>query len=253
MFGDLGPLIRRSIARFGGVALGLASTGILFAEYSGTSTLSASEQLVAGVLATAAGVGVAMRRRAPLALLVGVTVVAALYAVLPQVKDGIAWAAVAGIAIYTVASRSRDGARRVGAVLSAALVVAWLMHDRSVTSIDAGSVVGYGLFAAVPWLFGRVIRDRRERERLLEHRTIALERDVEEVARRAVEDERTRIAREIHDVVGHALGVIVVQADGGGRLMATDPDETRTALGTIARTGGRRWRRCGAWLGCFRR
>lgn len=237
MFGDFTPLLRRSIARHGDAALALAATGILLAEYSGASQLSSSEKLVAGVLAAGAGVGVTLRHRGPLLLLAAVELVTALYAVLPQAQDGLGWAVVAMIAIYTVASESQTWRLRLGAVLTVALVVTWLVHDYDVISLDAGAIVGYGLFAAVPWTFGRVIRIRREREGLLEQRALTLERDVAEAARRAVEDERTRIAREIHDVVGHALGVIVVQAEGGGRLISTYPGETRRALDTIGRTG----------------
>src|SRR6266436_1411825 len=76
-----------------------------------------------------------------------------------------------------------------------------------------------------------------EREDLLEERTMVLERGREEDRRRAVEEERTRIARELHDVVGHALGVIVLQADGGRRVLEAEPAETERALMTIERTG----------------
>ncbi|HEY3105579.1 MAG TPA: sensor histidine kinase [Gaiellaceae bacterium] len=64
-----------------------------------------------------------------------------------------------------------------------------------------------------------------------------LERDREQEMRQAVEDERARIARELHDVVGHALGVIVLQADGGRRVLSAEPQETERALETIERTG----------------
>jgi len=56
-------------------------------------------------------------------------------------------------------------------------------------------------------------------------------------ARRAAAEERARIARELHDVVGHAIGVIVLQADGGRRLLRVDPGETERALTTIEQTG----------------
>ena len=57
-------------------------------------------------------------------------------------------------------------------------------------------------------------------------------------AERAVEDERARIARELHDVVGHALGMIVVQAEGERAQLAPDaPESTRETLAVIARGG----------------
>lgn len=53
----------------------------------------------------------------------------------------------------------------------------------------------------------------------------------------AAQDERARIAREMHDVVAHGLSVIVVQADGARYAAAQDPDVAVTTLGTIADTG----------------
>lgn len=142
MFGDFTPLLRRSIGRYGDVALGLAATGILLTEYSGASHLSSSAKLVGGALAAGAGVGVALRRRGPLLLLAAVELITALCAVLPQAEDGIAWAVVAMIAIYTVASESQTWTLRLGAVLTVALVVTWLVHDYDVISLDAGASSG---------------------------------------------------------------------------------------------------------------
>ena len=75
----------------------------------------------------------------------------------------------------------------------------------------------------------RAARQRRERE--------ALAREREARAAAAVAAERSRIARELHDVVAHDVAVIVVQADGASRVLDTDPGQARTALGTIADTG----------------
>ena len=102
---------------------------------------------------------------------------------------------------------------------------------------NLSGVLFFGLLGGAPWVFGRAIRHRREREHLLEEKSIVLERGREEDRRRAVEEERTRIARELHDVVGHALGVIVLQADGGRRVLRAEPAETERALVTIERTG----------------
>jgi signal transduction histidine kinase len=80
-----------------------------------------------------------------------------------------------------------------------------------------------------PWLAGFVVRRRRDNEAQLER-----ERDEAEAA---IADERARIARELHDVVAHAISVIVLQARGGRRMLASEPDETRTALDAIEHTG----------------
>lgn len=231
--------VRSAASRYGDPALGVACAAMMLIEYAGAAGLSGSQRLVGGALSVLAGGAVALRRRAPLAFLGAVVALTAAGAadLLPHAESGLAWAVVGMIAVYTVASHERPATRRAGAVLALTLVAAWIGSDAGHVRIDAGTVIGYALFAAVPGFFGRAIGRRRERERGLEQQALILERGAEHLARRAVEDERVRIAREIHDVVGHALGVIVVQADGAGRLLASDPGESGRALETIGRTG----------------
>src|SRR3546814_10185293 len=64
-----------------------------------------------------------------------------------------------------------------------------------------------------------------------------LEREAEQQALLAVQDERARIAREMHDVVAHGLSVIVVQADGARYAAAKDPSRATASLETISETG----------------
>jgi signal transduction histidine kinase len=71
----------------------------------------------------------------------------------------------------------------------------------------------------------------------LEERARLAESEREERARRAVLDERARIAREMHDVVAHSLSVIVSQAQGGAYVAASRPERAVQALETIAETG----------------
>ncbi|HXL44153.1 MAG TPA: histidine kinase [Gaiellaceae bacterium] len=78
------------------------------------------------------------------------------------------------------------------------------------------------------------IRHRRLSERHLETRALTAER--EEKARAAVAEERVRIARGLHDVVAHAISVIVVQARGGRRSLATEPEEAQEAFDSIEAT-----------------
>jgi signal transduction histidine kinase len=86
-----------------------------------------------------------------------------------------------------------------------------------------------GLIAATPWLLGRNTRSRSLR-------LAALEREQEQRMRLALSDERARIARELHDVVAHSVGVIVVQAEGARRVFERDPDRAREALDSIEET-----------------
>ena len=113
-----------------------------------------------------------------------------------------------------------------------ALVVAAI----PLAAIEPGDPVAFtdiAFFAVLfggPWAVGRYARHRSERERVL-----VAERDVR--AQEAVAEERTRIARELHDVVAHAISLIVLQARGGRRMLADDPDETRRALDVIEHAG----------------
>mgnify|MGYP002381627485 CR=1 FL=1 len=93
------------------------------------------------------------------------------------------------------------------------------------------------LFLSGPWLVGVVMRLRRESERVAVARAIELELRQDEHAQFAVQAERNRIARELHDVVAHAISVTVVQARGGQRILDTNPERAREAFGAILATG----------------
>lgn len=89
------------------------------------------------------------------------------------------------------------------------------------------------------WLAGGYVRVRREQTEALEERTRRLEREQDEQARRAVAEERARIARELHDVVAHNVSVMVVQAGAARRAAETagEDDTVGETLGTIETVG----------------
>jgi signal transduction histidine kinase len=93
------------------------------------------------------------------------------------------------------------------------------------------------LLLGAPVIAGRVIRRRQQREGDLQRHAETLDREQHTIAREAVAQERARIARELHDIVAHALSVMVLQARGGRRVLATQPDETRRALDCIEHAG----------------
>jgi len=94
-----------------------------------------------------------------------------------------------------------------------------------------------GVFLVVVWGLGALIADRRAHARTLEARTRELEQARRELANRAVADERSRIARELHDVVAHTMSVITVQAGVGAHLVDRRPAQAAEALRVIERTG----------------
>jgi signal transduction histidine kinase len=91
------------------------------------------------------------------------------------------------------------------------------------------------LFGAAGWI-GEVFRSRRERETELKHRTEQLKLEREENARRAVLEERVRIARELHDVVAHHVSVMGIQAGAARRVLEKQPDKAHEALSTIEKS-----------------
>jgi signal transduction histidine kinase len=90
---------------------------------------------------------------------------------------------------------------------------------------------------AIAWVLGDNIRTRRAYLAELEARAARLEREREEQAERAAIEERTRIARELHDVIAHNVSVMVVQASAGEEVFDTDPGKARESLSAVASTG----------------
>jgi signal transduction histidine kinase len=91
--------------------------------------------------------------------------------------------------------------------------------------------------ALLAWVLGDSMRYRRGYYAALEDRAARLEAERHAQARVAAAAERARIARELHDVVAHHVSVMVVQADGAGYALRSDPDRAQAALSAISSTG----------------
>jgi signal transduction histidine kinase len=140
------------------------------------------------------------------------------------------------VVLFSVGSGTRDSGALVGAVGVGCLLTIAILRDPD-ARFDLGDLVLPILVVGGAWLAGLALRIRHDREQALEKRAAALERDRDALALAAVADERVRIGRELHDVVAHAIGVIVVQARGGRASLSTDPAATREALDAIETTG----------------
>jgi signal transduction histidine kinase len=130
-------------------------------------------------------------------------------------------------------------AERRGLMLAVPFVVLGLASDvvALVQGRPAGNSLPSWIFYGAIFAFGRVLRSRLRLARALSDRAAQLEVEREEKARRAVLDERARIARELHDVISHAVSVMVVQASAERRALGDAPGTTRETLATIERTG----------------
>ena len=87
------------------------------------------------------------------------------------------------------------------------------------------------------WLIGRVYGSQQEQVKLRAERDLAGEVAAIRQERLELEAQRTRMARELHDLIGHTVNVMVVHAGGGRRAVRTDPDGAEAAFSTIESTG----------------
>jgi signal transduction histidine kinase len=214
----------------------------------GTEVFSSTERAAAAAAGLVLTLSLAWRGRAPLAVLalaLATSVVANVVAVLDAATTP---AIVLVVAVYSVGAHTSGLRGSVGGLGAAALIAANVADQFSL-----GDLLFIAMIVGGAWLAGRAMRYRRERERVLERLTVDLEHEREEKAREAVAEERVRIARELHDVVAHAISVIVLQARGGRRSLPTDPGETREALDMIEATGSQALAEMRRLLGMLRR
>ena len=211
------------------IALALAAAvqlHLLRGDRDGEPSINA----VTGLLLTAP---LAWRRRAPLTVALAFATVAPLGEILGGGLFGGGPPPFAVLLAGALAFFSLGGyAEGRGAWIGAGLGIAGLWS----TVLASGDVdvqsFGFsaGLIVASPWLAGRMTRVRNLR-------AAALGLELEQRERVAVGEERARIARELHDVVAHSVGAMVVQAQGARRMLDRDPQRAREALVAIEDTG----------------
>ncbi len=190
--------------------------------------VSRVDKLATTIAALALLVPLARRVRLPLTLMTVLAAAGLLGQWLPKrVTDIEAFGLIVLLVIYNAAAHTSGRRARMAGALTAALGVTVLLTDPD--GVYLSGVIFFTLLFGAPWLAGYVVQRRRLGEARMRR-----ERDAAEAA---IVEERARIARELHDVVAHAISVIVLQARGGRRLLDTEPDETRSALDTIERTG----------------
>ena len=155
------------------------------------------------------------------------------------IYSAIGYAAFPGVSafvlLFAIALHSGRTLAVIAFVATAAvLVIASLLQPAGV--VQRADAVSIALATLVAWLAGENLRQRRNRWAALRERNELLEREREERARQAVVEERLRIARELHDVVAHAMSVIAVQAGVGHHVAETQPMEAQRSLAAIETT-----------------
>ena len=190
--------------------------------------------LAAALLAT---LPLALRRRLPVVALLLIAIgIEALTQLMPGFdNDSFTLMVVFVLTLYSVGRHARRVEAWLAGLVVAGCVVGFLLTD-SPPPYDVGDVAFALAFVGGPWAAGLAIRLRRDREQTLTAHNLQLQREQEEKARQAVGAERARIARELHDVVSHAISVTVLQARGGRRMLGVDDGAVRRALDAIEHT-----------------
>jgi len=192
-------------------------------------------------LALGQGLALLARRRAPLAVLAGTTAVGVFMLTVGYPNGPAIFGA--GCAAYALAVHGprAAGADLAGTLRSAAIaVLAALALTVAAAAPGApgdsgawGSLI-LGALVAASWVLGYALRTRRDYVAELRDRAARLEAAEGERAARAVAEERLRIARELHDIVGHSISLIAIQAEAADRSARSNPDAVPGFLSSIS-------------------
>ena len=201
--------------------------GCLAAAWAGTAAAAttpgprglAYAAMVPGILA------LATRRDHPLPSLLVWLVPNLAYWLLRGAPENLGLLLPGTVLLYAVGRWEADRRRALLALV--AVVPAMVVHEwRDPTNVDLTALLRalpYDAVAPAAWLLGAFVRLRHEQQASTTAAIAAAE--------------RTRIARELHDIVAHGLGVMVVQAEGAAEVVQRDPERARAAMERVATTG----------------
>ena len=138
------------------------------------------------------------------------------------------------VAIYSLGAHASLRGIAVG---SGAAIAAYAVAAVGGTGADASNFVAMVVAVVGAVAVGRAVRVMGFEADELEARALRLERERDEMAEAAVAEERARIARELHDLIGHSISVMGVQAGAVRRLLAPEQTRERESLLAVERTG----------------
>lgn len=191
------------------------------------------------MLVVVPGALTAFRRTRPVPALAAATVLGMTYWILDYTGAGSFLAIMVLLYSTAVYASERRRSTQVLIVFSIAiigvLIAGYLSPGEDEVTI--GTIVFNIVLFQFAWLAGDAVRNRRAQMKRLHQQVESAERERIELTDRAVEAERNRIARELHDIVAHSMSVIVVQAEGARRLVGKDDESVRSALMAIEQTG----------------
>lgn len=157
------------------------------------------------------------------------------------------------VALYSLGAHA-TGRRRTHALVSVAALISTLFFAGVlVEELTVGLLLSSTILLITAFVLGDNLRRRREAADALQERVERAERERELMAREHVNAERTRIARELHDVVAHSVSAMVIQAGAARRSLAHSPESVETALANIELAGRDAMNELRGVLGVLRR
>ena len=183
-------------------------------------------------------VGLLLRRRAPLVVLVTLAVMFKAWDFLffpPATQIPFSPFLIMLILAYNTGAHTRDRSALVGAAVLLLFMASGLRNI--VEGQPLGNQAPGWVVMTVAWLIGKGMQCYRLLTTSLRAHARQLEQERDERARLAVALERTRIARELHDVIAHSVSVMVVQAAAERKVLGQEQHQTRDVLEMIERTG----------------
>lgn len=191
------------------------------------------EDLLAAVLLTST---VAWRRWSPVAAVATGLVAASLLHQPGRLAETVLVPTVVVLGYYMLGRRpGRQSRRPVDVLLVVVGLLAIWMNPQDRHLVDVLSV--WLFFFVLPFAAGRAISSRDVQFDALARDALRVELDQEEQARQAIATERTRIARDLHDVVAHHVSVMAIQVVAARQVAPTDGAAARAALETVAACG----------------
>jgi signal transduction histidine kinase len=215
------------------LALALVATAAELAQLIGATGTPSGPAIV---LAVVAGGTLVLRRTAPLPVLA--TTLAATVAIVALGDDPSG--ATVLIALYTTAAlcelRVSLVALAATATTAATLSALTVGAPGRETSATSGAIIAAGLSVGI-WALGAYAQTRRRYVGELQERAASAEREREQLARIAVHEERTSIARELHDIVAHSVSVMLVGVRGARDVLRSAPETAEETLARVERSG----------------
>jgi signal transduction histidine kinase len=219
-----------AIAVFGGSLIAVAASALDDGDDFALGTIG-DRPIGAFVLLGLAAAALLWRRHRPIAVTALVLVIMTGWA-LAGYGDGQDIALI--VAVYSVGRHASD--HRISLVTVTAVMAISLID----TIIDTNQRIDIApaiLLAGLPWYLGHRVRNRGDYLALLQERAERLEAEQHGRARQAVADERSRIARELHDVVAHRVSMMTVQAGAAKTIARDDLDSAIEAMGDVEQAG----------------